>query len=53
VDHGIASDRELSPGDIGRLVQALLDSIDRGQIDATEEDVRFLRSVDDLLHPAR
>jgi hypothetical protein len=43
---------DLAPRDIGHLIDALLQGIDRGELEATPEEVRFLRSVADLLEPA-
>jgi hypothetical protein len=43
---------DLAPKDIGQLVQALLESIGRGELEASPDEVRFLRSVMDLLEPS-
>ena len=43
---------DMAPRDIGQLVHALLASIARGELEASPEEVRFLRSVVDLLEPS-
>lgn len=47
----IAIDREMAPKDIAQLVSALLASIDRGELEASEKEIDFLRSVRELLEP--
>ena len=43
---------DLAPKDIGHVIEALLQAIERGELEATPEEVRFLRSVADLFEPA-
>lgn len=43
---------DLTPGDIARLVQALLDGIERGELEASPREVEFLASIEELLSPA-
>jgi hypothetical protein len=42
---------DLSSRDIGELVRALLTGIQRGELNATSSEVRFLQSVAQLLPP--
>lgn len=45
------AEHDLAPGDIARLIQALLDSIDRGEVQASPREVEFLASIEELLAP--
>ncbi|HEX9823863.1 MAG TPA: hypothetical protein VGB51_05640 [Actinomycetota bacterium] len=40
---------DLAPGDIGRLVRALLAGIERGELEATPHEVEFLSSIGEIL----
>lgn len=46
------TERELAAQDIGRLVQALLAGIERGELEASPKEIDFLASVADMLAPA-
>lgn len=50
--NAIHEEHDLSPGDIAMLVQALLDSIQRGELDASPREVEFLASIEELLSTA-
>jgi hypothetical protein len=41
--------QDLAPGDIARLVSALLEGIHRGELDASAKEVEFLESVAQML----
>ncbi len=41
--------QDLTPGDIARMVSALLEGIRRGELDASAREVEFLESVAELL----
>jgi hypothetical protein len=41
--------QDLAPGDIARLVSALLEGIHRGELDASAKEVEFLESIAQML----
>ena len=51
LSHMRTTQRELTAGDIGQLVQALLAGIERGELEASAKEIAFLASVADMLAP--
>lgn len=45
-------DQELQPGDITVVISALLEGIQRGELDASPREVEFLNSIVLILEPA-
>lgn len=50
VRYGVSlEDRDMTPGDVARLVRALLAGIERGELDASPREVEFLSSIAEML----
>ena len=53
MDDEVSMHRELAPTDVASLVDALLEGIRRGELEASPREVEFLRSVSSLLGTPR